>query len=227
MALESDPALAVLLGIEAAERYPRLEANTSLLRALNANHELRTLQSPMTGVGQVLFSPMGDKVVAAAMPAGLEAPAEPGVVFDAATGETLCKLDDKTRITSVTISSDGGRILSTCHPWFPWFIRFAQELSPHAPSLWDVVTGRKLFTLDDGYLFHADERSFSPNGMRVVTSTRGNDAIIWDCIGGHRLNTLSGHEGHVTSAFFSPDGALIVTVSADQTVGIWMPNREL
>ena len=83
------------------------------------------------------------------------------------------------------------------------------------------MTGRKLLTLDDGYLFRADERSFSPDGTRVITSTRGNDAVIWDCIGGHRLNTLSGHEDHVTSAFFSPDGALIVTVSADQTVGIW------
>ena len=44
---------------------------------------------------------------------------------------------------------------------------------------------------------------------------------MWDAATGKSLATLAGHEGDVSSAQFSPDGARIVTASDDKTARVW------
>jgi WD40 repeat protein len=70
---------------------------------------------------------------------------------------------------------------------------------------------------------HEDEllsASFSPDGQRIVTTSRDRTARIWD-ISGKLLAELRGHEDWVLSASFSPDSQRIVTASEDDTARIW------
>lgn len=55
----------------------------------------------------------------------------------------------------------------------------------------------------------------------MIVSRDANTAKEWDVETGQELVTLSGHDGRVTSAAYSPDGQRIVTSSSDQTAKVW------
>ena len=61
---------------------------------------------------------------------------------------------------------------------------------------------------------------FSPDGRRLVTASRDNDAILWDVDSGTRLSVLRAHFGPVFDARFSPDGRWIVT-AGPISAGLW------
>ena len=56
--------------------------------------------------------------------------------------------------------------------------------------------------------------------------TGGQIARVWDANTGKELFTLKGHDGYVLSAFYSPDGARIVTGggAGDNTAKLWDAN---
>jgi hypothetical protein len=62
---------------------------------------------------------------------------------------------------------------------------------------------------------------FSPDGKRVVTTSLGNTARIWDAASGMEIALLESHASAVQSAGFSPDGNRVVTASLDNSVRIW------
>jgi WD40 repeat protein len=67
---------------------------------------------------------------------------------------------------------------------------------------------------------------FSPDGALIATAHRTfypdqNVARTWDAATGQLRSTLKGHSDTVTGVAFSPDGALIVTGSADRTARTW------
>src|SRR5262249_20500226 len=55
----------------------------------------------------------------------------------------------------------------------------------------------------------------------IVTASDDCTACIWDATAGQQIILLRGHEGTVSSAAFSPDGARIVTASGDRTARLW------
>lgn len=62
---------------------------------------------------------------------------------------------------------------------------------------------------------------FSPTGERIVgIPTKTQVARVWGARG-ERVTELTGHEGHVRAANFSPEGDAIVTASADGTARLW------
>jgi len=69
-------------------------------------------------------------------------------------------------------------------------------------------------------IFQGHSPRFSSDGHRVLTID-GKTARLWDASSGKLLVTLSGHEGTIRDAEFSPDGKWVVTASADTTARLW------
>jgi WD40 repeat protein len=62
---------------------------------------------------------------------------------------------------------------------------------------------------------------FSPDGRKLITSSRDNSARIWDVPSGKPVTDFLAHEGVVNMGAISPDGQLAVTASKDQTARLW------
>jgi WD40 repeat protein len=80
----------------------------------------------------------------------------------------------------------------------------------------------------NGVPYGVNFASFSPRGADdggLLVATAGDDgaARLWRVAGGEAtlLRTLSGHEGRVRSAVFSPDGMSVLTASDDGTARLW------
>jgi WD40 repeat protein len=94
--------------------------------------------------------------------------------------------------------------------------------------VWDAVTGKAACTLrpatskrkknpEDKSLKHP---TFSPDGKLILT-TSGYEAVVWDAVSGKRRHRLKGHYNPVNDATFSPDGKHIVTASQDGMAWVW------
>src|SRR5207249_2165927 len=69
--------------------------------------------------------------------------------------------------------------------------------------------------------------SFTPDGQAIISGGDGGVLIAYD-LKGQRLGNFVGHEGDVWAVTPSPDGRLLVSGSADQTVRLWnLKTREL
>jgi WD40 repeat protein/serine/threonine protein kinase len=82
----------------------------------------------------------------------------------------------------------------------------------HAGVALAVLTGH-----DD----HVLSAAFSPDGQRIVSSSKDNTVRVWNADGRGQPLVLRGHDNRVHSAAFSPDGRRIVSASHDKTVRVW------
>ena len=73
----------------------------------------------------------------------------------------------------------------------------------------------------EGHASIVNSTQFSPDGMRILTTSQDGTARLWDAETGQELGLLAGHSGYLTSAHFSPDGMRIVTASGDGTARLW------
>jgi WD40 repeat protein/tRNA A-37 threonylcarbamoyl transferase component Bud32 len=62
---------------------------------------------------------------------------------------------------------------------------------------------------------------FSPDGKRIVTTSRDRTARVWDADTGQEVAILRGHLNAVGAARFSRDGRTIATISSDHTARLW------
>lgn len=84
--------------------------------------------------------------------------------------------------------------------------------------LWELATNEVILRLE-----HADPVqtvSFNSDGSQLLT-TSGTTAVIWDVASGEILAEISGHNGAIQHAIFSPDDSQLATASADGTVKLW------
>jgi tetratricopeptide (TPR) repeat protein len=79
-------------------------------------------------------------------------------------------------------------------------------------------------TLTAQYPGHRDDVTsivWSPDGSKILTTSKDWTAQIIDAASGKLLSRLLGHQGPVNGGGFSPDGAKVVTASSDGTVRVW------
>ncbi len=139
-------------------------------------------------------------------------------VWDAATGKLLVALvGHKNRLFGAYFSPDGGRVVTGSFDG--------------TARVWDLASGATLAvivgdwespaTLNSDIFIDHQMVQFTPDGKRIISTTGGSNAQIWDATNGQRLMALVGHDGKVKSAQYNPDGTRIVTASLDKTARIW------
>ncbi|KIM24262.1 hypothetical protein M408DRAFT_76226 [Serendipita vermifera MAFF 305830] len=117
-------------------------------------------------------------------------------------------IDHKDLFLSVSISSDGKRIVSGS--------------SDRTVRIWDAETGQTILGPLHGHSHSVYSASFSPDGKRVVSCSSDHTIRVWDAeTGGTVLDPLHGHRDAVNSVSFSPDGKRIVSGSSDHMIRVW------
>lgn len=79
----------------------------------------------------------------------------------------------------------------------------------------------QLFTRLTGHKDAVRSIRFSNNGLRMVSASYDNTAIIWNTNNWEVEYVLKGHKKRVYKAEFSPDGRYVVTTGRDKKVIIW------
>ncbi len=93
-------------------------------------------------------------------------------------------------------------------------------------KLWDIVSGKKVSTLDGhaeiiGIENYIIALAFSPNGTRLASGSRDKAVLLWDTTTGNQLLTLQKHKGDTNVLAFSADGKILAIGSNDTTVQLW------
>jgi hypothetical protein len=63
--------------------------------------------------------------------------------------------------------------------------------------------------------------SWSPDGTRLLTSSKDTYMKLFDPVSGEKLRTFRGHRESVTGCHWSPDSAIVVSVSSDSHIIFW------
>jgi WD40 repeat protein len=217
MVRSRDPALALVLAIEAAQRTTRRTAdhNNSLLTAVAACRE----------VGPLLRTPDGQQVRMIRYLAGgrrlLTVSWNTVFLWDVSTGRKLADFDGpKLTILSFALSPDETRIALTFENHYEHSVIEVAGQRRHARFIvtdqvvrvYDLATGVEVVVLR-GHQDRVVSAGFSADGKRIVTASRDGTARIWDAQTGKPLQVLEGHACGVGMAQFTPDGH-VLTVSS-------------
>ena len=144
-------------------------------------------------------------------------------LWDAAAGKLIASFAHKGAVFYAAFSPDGARILTAS-----W---------DKTAKLWDAASGHLVASFDqpawtdprngalgapEGLLretgfYHVE---FSPDGVRILTTSRDNTAKLWDAASGKLIASFD-HQDTVRLAAFSPDGTRILTASWDNTAKLW------
>jgi len=172
---------------------------------------LTVLQGHKDSVNSAAFSSDGTRVVTASDD-------NTARLWDGKTGVPESVLQGhKDSINSAAFSRDGKRVVTAS--------------DDQTARVWDVTTTRSLLVLS-GHTDAVLQAAFSPDGTQIVTASADGTARLWNAQNGSQGPVLqektnvprSGVRGdpeRVYGASFSPDGASVVTASADKTAKLW------
>jgi WD40 repeat protein/tRNA A-37 threonylcarbamoyl transferase component Bud32 len=218
--LPANPALALLLAVEGAERTPGLLANNALHASLDACREQHTFRSDEDEVSSVSFSADGRRLLTI-------------------TGNETIRLRDPDRGTvlatvrcydlgrnfgargfvrsSATLSPDGRLLATTYDGTLTVFGRDGKNraFTDRVAHLWDAAAGKILHTLR-GHESRIVTAAFSPDSHLLLTAAHDGTARLWDVASGREVRVLRGHRSGLAAACFSPDGRCVLTVSTSR-----------
>jgi eukaryotic-like serine/threonine-protein kinase len=207
----TNPGLALLLAVEAAERMPGRLANDALLAALEACREERTLTGHQAAVHDAAFSPDGRHLVTVTRGSA------DGFVrlWDVATGRVTAELPRFAFHTQTATFSPDGRRLATLYDGFTDFFLpdGVQRFTDEVVRVWDATTGQPLFPLK-GHTDRVVSAAFSPDGRQLLTASWDRTARLWDAATGKELRVLAGAASALRGASFSPDGRRVLAVAS-------------
>jgi hypothetical protein len=131
------------------------------------------------------------------------------MVWDATDGRELLTLGHTAVVTSVAFSPQREKGL------------LASADADGEIKLWDIVTGRMIFTLS-GHTKAVNRVMFSPDGSRLASASGDMTVRVWNVNNGQEImRPLTGHTYAVYCVAFSPDGKRLASASADKMVKLW------
>ena len=147
-------------------------------------HDLLTFSGQYEPVNDVAFSPDAARLATAG---GSFQPGEDSapIIWDAVSGQPVFSLPVPGGVGAVAFSP-GSKTLASGAGNSTW-------------SLWEVSTGKKVFT-GFGHTGNVNDISFDPTDIRIVTANGDRTVKIWDAGTGLELLTLWGHVSGVVSA---------------------------
>jgi WD40 repeat protein/tRNA A-37 threonylcarbamoyl transferase component Bud32 len=223
VARQTDPALALLLALEAVPRASNYLAYGALYDALHDCREERTL-TRLPPQRFVRFSPDGRTFVTAgddqSAPRSPRDKAAVARVWDAANYSQLASWPGYgMNVGALDLSPDGRRVAVALAG--QRVLRYPDGRQPdrylftdRTAYVWEAATGRDLLHLR-GHRDRIVSVAFSPDGRRLLTASWDHTARLWDADTGKELRTLQGHECSLASALFSPDGRKVLTLTAN------------
>ncbi len=118
-------------------------------------------------------------------------------------------------VTQLRVSQNGEFLVSLAQDNFPILWRLASFDGKTQPP------SNQLVGHDD--LIEEPAFSLSLDGSRLVTGGYGAQAFVWNLNNQGEATKLSldGHDDDITATAWHPNGEVVVTVSADQHLGIW------
>jgi hypothetical protein len=90
----------------------------------------------------------------------------------------------------------------------------------HRVRLWEIASGKELSSWEG----HKDQvwgLAFSPDGKRLLSSSKDKTIRLWDVAKGKLLQVFEGHTAPSSGAYFSPDGRWAVSSAPDRTMRLW------
>ena len=93
-------------------------------------------------------------------------------------------------------------------------------------ELWEVESGKKLYTLACGRSHKPSFLSFSPDGTKLASAGgdlwAGDHIVrVWDVTQGKEILPFAGHSSPITSVVLSPDGNTVATAGQDGIIHLW------
>jgi len=214
----SNPGLAVLLAVRAAELYPCVDTNTALMTAMNGNHELFAFSPRKERSAALSFSPDGKRILSAAHAASAIGTRYPLLESDPVTGALLRTYDDGGTMIGGVYSPDGRLMLSTS-------LTTLDGAEPKTGEvrcvLWDTETGERRFTFSDVLKNSCRDRIFSKAGDEVVIPGSDGTVKVFSTTDGRLVKSLQGHTQPVVCCSFDERGDQIVSAADDHTVRVW------
>jgi hypothetical protein len=220
----SNPGQALLLAIEGARRYRGLDANNTLLAALDACHEQRTVLGHKGQVLHAAFSADGGRLLTCSDD-------KTARIWDARTGAQLHVLGGHSpELVHACWSPDGSRVLTVSASIYRnlrggsgstggFGIRSFFQF-----QTWNPATGERLARWKEpgtygkqAYQNPLFAVSFSQDGRRVLTAACifPGWPVVHDADTGKERAALKGHQGPPSAAAWSPDGRRLVTAALD------------
>jgi WD40 repeat protein len=184
--IESDPGLALLLGLEADRLRPDARARVVLLRALLALHEVRTYTAP-GGVLAAAFAGRQDTVV-------LTTSLDHGCLLWSGGNAPAPALAGTGAVIALHVAGHGKRAVTrTGNPWT-------------GTRLWDLEHDRELTAL-----VGADAVQFDAEGLWLAGAGVGGVASIWSAVDGSELAQVDLPPGRVKVLQIDPaSGSVLI-----------------
>jgi len=97
----------------------------------------------------------------------------------------------------------------------------ASGLQNGSLELWDIDSGKSVYTIHRAHSEGVTACTFTPDGMHLISAPRDKTLKLWNIHDRACQTTLIGHKDVVNACAVTPDGCSIFSASADWSLIMW------